>query len=342
MVKMEICGYGCYVPRFRIKREEIQKVWGFFDGSIKEKAVMGYDEDCCTMAVEAAKNAIANAKIKREELIAIAAGCSSPPYALRSMASEMAMAIGTSMDIRLLDFKESEKAGTTALLTCIDTVATKGGKGLIVGTDSPRGVASDSIENAFGASAAALIIGKEKGIAQIEGTASASFEFIADRFRVEGSAKVEDLGIAQYHQADYSNSIQQAVKHLLTELGLKPADYRYLFIQGHDTSEPGRVLKGIGFDKKVLFTNTLDLVGDTAAASTLTGLIGILEVAKPGERILCASYGPGAGCDAFSVLMKEKQGLLANIPTLATYLENKLYIDYNQYLKFKELIELEI
>jgi hydroxymethylglutaryl-CoA synthase len=342
MVKMEICGYGCYVPRFRIKREEIQKVWGFFDGSIKEKAVMGYDEDCCTMAVEASKNAIANAKIKREDVIAIAVGSSSPPYALRSMASEMAMAIGTSMDIRLLDFKESEKAGTTALLTCIDIVANKGGKGLIVGADSPRAIATDSIENTFGASAAALVLGKEEGIAQIEGTASASREFIADRFRLEGSAKVEDLGIAQYHQSDYSNSIQQVVKHLLTELGLKPTDYKYLFIQGHDTNEPGRVLKSIGFDKKVLFTNTLDLLGDTAAASTLTGLVGILEVAKPGERILCTSYGPGVGCDAFSVLVKEKQGILSNVPTLTTYLENKQYIDYNQYLKFKELIELEV
>ena len=101
-------------------------------------------------------------------------------------------------------------------------------------------------------------------------------------------------------------------------------------------------MKNIGFDKKVLFTNTLDLTGDCAAASTLTGLVGILEVAKPGERILCASYGPGAGCDAFSVLVKEKQKVLENIPTLATYLENKQYIDYTQYLKFKELIELEI
>ncbi len=341
MVKMEICGYGCYVPRFRIKREEIQKVWGYFDGNIKEKAVMGYDEDCCTMAVEAAKNAIANARIKREEITAITLGSSFPPYELKSMAGELAMAIGTSMDIRLLDFKESEKAGTTALLTCMDIIANKGGKGLVIGTDAPAGIASDSIENTFGASAAAIILGKEKGIAQIEGSTSASLEFIADRFRIEGSSTIEDLGIPQYHQADYTNSIQQAVEHLLKDLNLKATDFRYLFVQGHDISEPGRVLKNIGFDKKVLYTDTLNLIGDSAAATLLTGLVGILDVAKPGERILCASYGPGAGCDAFSVLVKERQKIIENVPNLATYLENKLYIDFNQYLKFKELIELE-
>ena len=341
MVEMEICGYGCYVPRFRIKQEEISKVWGSFGGNIKEKAVMGYDEDCCTMAVEAAKNAIANAGLKREEIAAITVGCSFPPYESKSMASELVMAIGTPMDIRLLDCKESEKAGTTALLTCMDIISNKGGKGLAVGTDSPSAVASDSFENTLGASAAALIIGKEQGIAQIEGTASASLEFIADRFRPEGSSKMEDLGILQYHQADYTNSIRQAVGHLLNELGLKAADFQYLFIQGHDVSEPGRVLKSIGFEKESLLTNTLNLIGDSAAASVLTGLVGILDIANPGERILCASYGPGAGCDAFSVLVKEKQNILENVPILTTYLENKQYIDYNQYLKFKELIELE-
>ena len=65
MIEMQICGYGSYVPRFRIKREAIQEVWGHFQGNIKEKAVMGYDEDVCTMAVEAAKNAIANAGASR-------------------------------------------------------------------------------------------------------------------------------------------------------------------------------------------------------------------------------------------------------------------------------------
>ncbi|NVM28138.1 MAG: hydroxymethylglutaryl-CoA synthase [Candidatus Helarchaeota archaeon] len=342
MTEMQICGYGSYVPRFRIKRETIQEVWGHFQGNIKEKAVIGYDEDVCTMAVEAAKNAIANAGADREEIAAIAIGTSSPPYALRSIASEIALAVGIRPDVRLVDFKESEKAGTTALLTCIDTISTKGGKGLVVGSDAPTAVASDSIENTYGASAAALLLGKEKGNAIIEGATSASSEIIADRFRKEGSVLVEDLGIPQYHQMDYINAIYQAVSQLLDNLGLSSSDFKYLFVQGHDIREPTRVLKKIGFDKKLLNTDTINLIGDSAAASVLTGIVGILERANPDERILCASYGSGAGCDAVSILVKEKQEILENIPLLTTYLENKHYIDYNQYLKFKELIDLEI
>ncbi len=341
MTKLKICGYGCYIPRFRIKREEIQKIWGHFQGRIAEKAVMGYDEDTCTMAVEAAKNAIKNAKIKREEIQVVGIGCSSPPYALRSMAAEVAMAIGIPLNIRLLDFKESEKAGTTALVTCIDIIINKGGKGLVIGSDSPKSIASDPIENTYGASATALIIGKSDGIATIEGASSATIEIIADRFRKEGSEMVEDLGIPQYHQTGYINSIQQAITNLLNELGLTTSDFQHLFIQGHDTREPTRVLRKIGFDKKVLHTDTINVIGDSAAASVLTGLIDILDRANPGERILCASYGSGAGCDAFSILVEKKQEILEDVPIMQTYLENKQYIDYNQYLRFKELIDLE-
>lgn len=336
-----ICGYGCYIPRFRIKREEIRKVWGHFEGKISEKAVIGYDEDTCTMAVEAAKNAIKASNTDRDEVGVVAVGSSSPPYALRSLAAEVAMALGLSKEVRVLDFKESEKAGTSALLTCLDIVQTQGGKGLVIASDAPAAIAADSIENAYGASAAALIVGREEGLAKIEGTKSALIEIIADRFRKEGSVLVEDLGIPQYHQITYNNAIQHAVTALLRDLKLSSSDFQHLFIQGHDTREPASVLRKIGFDKSSLHVETLDVIGDSAAASVLIGLVGILEKAIPGERILCASYGAGAGSDAFSVLVKDVQPFRKDVPQMTTYLENKYFIDYNQYLKLKELINLE-
>ncbi|MHA1264643.1 MAG: hydroxymethylglutaryl-CoA synthase [Candidatus Helarchaeota archaeon] len=341
MADIQIYSYGVYVPRYRITHEEIKKIWGHFQGKILEKAVMGYDEDTVTMAVEAGKNAIANGTLDRSKIRTIAIGCSSPPYALRSMAAEVAMAIGISDNIRILDFKESEKAGTTALLTCIDIVTNKEGYGLVIGTDAPKAIASDGIENTFGASAAAVLIGKGNGIAQIEGVASATVEFIADRFRKEGSVVVEDIGIPQYHQMAYSKSIIKAVSRLREDLGIASSEFQHVFIQGHDTREPLRVLKKLGIDKKLLYTETLNVIGDSAAASVLTGLVAILEKANPGERILCVSYGSGAGADAFSVLVKKKQQVLENIPIITTYLQHKQYLEYNQYLKFKELIELE-
>jgi len=58
-----IIGYGAFIPRRRIKVEEIAKVWGADAPSFKrglqlfEKSVPGADEDTITMSVEAARRA---------------------------------------------------------------------------------------------------------------------------------------------------------------------------------------------------------------------------------------------------------------------------------------------
>ncbi|MHA1378339.1 MAG: hydroxymethylglutaryl-CoA synthase [Candidatus Helarchaeota archaeon] len=338
---LKILGYGCYIPRFRIKKEEYIKIWGNFQGRIQEKSVIGYDEDTLTMAVEAGKNALKNAKVKREDIKVVTVGSSTPPYALRSMASEVAMAIGIPLDNALLDFNESEKAGTTAFVTAIDILANRGGAGLVIGTDSPLAKPNDEVEHTFGAAAAALVVGSGNGIVEIEGHSSNNVLFIADRFRKDGDSKIQDLSIASYKKYAYTNSISGAVDKLMTELGLKPDDFNHVFIQGHDTREPTRVIPKL-FDKKKIYTDTLNVLGDTGAASVLIGLVGILNnVAKPNDRILCISYGSGAGSTAVSLVVKVKQAHDSEILNLEAYLNNKKYLDYSEYLKFKELIELE-
>ena len=64
-----IVGYGTQIPRYRIKVEEIAKVWGADAPSFKrglmlnEKSVPAPDEDTATLSVNAARNAIIRAGI---------------------------------------------------------------------------------------------------------------------------------------------------------------------------------------------------------------------------------------------------------------------------------------
>ena len=53
-----IVGYGAYVPMFRIKNEEIGRVWGANGFPIQEKSVNNLDEDAITIGIEAARNAL--------------------------------------------------------------------------------------------------------------------------------------------------------------------------------------------------------------------------------------------------------------------------------------------
>ncbi len=59
-----IVGYGVYIPSYRIKVEEIARVWGDDPQAIsrglviQEKSVPAPDEDTATISVEAARNAL--------------------------------------------------------------------------------------------------------------------------------------------------------------------------------------------------------------------------------------------------------------------------------------------
>ncbi|MCI0476828.1 MAG: hydroxymethylglutaryl-CoA synthase, partial [Anaerolineales bacterium] len=96
-----IIGYGAYVPRYRIRAEEIARVWGGAEDGlpIEEKAVPGLDEDTVTMSIEAARNALARAGIEPQQLRAIWVGSESHPYAVKPSSTIVADAIGAAGSI---------------------------------------------------------------------------------------------------------------------------------------------------------------------------------------------------------------------------------------------------
>ena len=77
-----IIGYGAYIPRNRIRVEEIAKVWGADAPSYKkglelqQKSVPALDEDTITLSVEAARNALRpNALVTRTDAVGVADLC---------------------------------------------------------------------------------------------------------------------------------------------------------------------------------------------------------------------------------------------------------------------------
>jgi len=111
-----IVGYGGYVPRWRIKVEEIAAVWSADADSIKkgldieEKSVPSIDEDTATISVEAALNALKMAGIDSKDIGAIYIGSESHPYAVKPTSTIVGEAIGCGTEFTAADTEFACKA----------------------------------------------------------------------------------------------------------------------------------------------------------------------------------------------------------------------------------------
>ena len=78
------------------------------------------------------------------------------------------------------------------------------------------------------------------------------------------------------------------------------------------------------------------VIGNTYAGAALVGATAVLDIAKPGQRILVTSYGSGAGSDAFILrvtdAITERQGLA---PTTQDYIDRREEIDYGMYVRLR-------
>jgi hydroxymethylglutaryl-CoA synthase len=72
----------------------------------------------------------------------------------------------------------------------------------------------------------------------------------------------------------------------------------------------------------------------------MTGLSAILDIAKPGDRILAVSFGSGAGSDAFDLTVTDEIMKMdrESAPTIKRMLADVTWLDYALYAKFKKKI----
>ena len=169
-----IVSYGVYIPRFRIRVDEIARVWGDGDDiaeglRVFEKSVPDLDEDAVTIAVEAARNAIRRAEVDPKRIGAIYAGSESHPYAVKPTGTIVGQAVCTSSSYTAADFEFACKAGTAAIQACLGLVSSNLiDLGLAIGADVSQGAPGDMLEYTAAAGGAAYLIGSRDLAAEIE------------------------------------------------------------------------------------------------------------------------------------------------------------------------------
>jgi hydroxymethylglutaryl-CoA synthase len=332
-----IISYGLHIPRFRIKREEYQRVWGYFSPrGVEEKSVADFDEDSVTMGVEAASNALRNARINESEIDAICFASTSPPYAEKQNASTIGAALGCRSDTVTLDLTSSPKSSVSALLSCLDlTSSGRGSTGLVVAADCPLADPSTPLEHQLGAAGAAMVVGSQRVGAVFDGSYSVTMESIGERFRRDGESHLTRVDLGAYHETILEEAVSSCVSGMMRKLNRSPKDYDFVALQGIEDAKALELSKKFGFeDKKATASLISAKIGDVGAASPLLALSRILESASTGQRVLLCSYGPGAGADAAGFVVEQEMKPGAGI-AYEDYLARKEYIDYTTYVKLR-------
>lgn len=342
-----IIGYGVYIPRYRIKVQEIAKVWGR-DGEntakgllISEKAVAGLDEDTSTISVEAARNAVKMADISPKRIGAIYVGSESHPYTVKPTATIVAEAVDATPELTAADYEFACKAGTAGIQTCMGLVSSNMIEfGMAIGADTAQGAPGDALEYTAASGGAAYIIGREGLAARFEGTYSYTTD-TPDFWRKEGQAYPRHGGRFTGAPA-YFKHVRNASKGLMDKLGLKPEDFEYAVFHQPNGKFPRNVAKMLGFSNDQIKDGILvDRIGNAYSGSSVLGLANILDIAKPGARILMTSFGSGAGSDSFSIVVEDAiVDKRKTIPSVEEFIKDKKYVDYSNYVKMRRKIKV--
>ncbi len=336
-----IAGYGAYIPRFRISIEAVAKVWGTEAASIKEglmvdeKSVAGQDEDTITISVEAARNALLRAGINPQQIGCVLVGSESHPYAVKPSGTVVAEALGIGTDYTTVDTEFACRAGSTSMYLCYGLVkAGEIGYGLAVGADTAQGQPGDALEYTAASGGAAFIIGKDP-LAEIESYISYTSD-TPDFWRREGQDYPKH-GARFTGEPGYFRHVVNATKKLLEKTGLKQQDFDHVVFHMPNGKFPTRAAKMLGFAQEQLKHGLIvTRIGNTYSGSSLLGLTNVLDIAKPGERILITSFGSGAGSDSFSFIVTDK--ILERrdrAPSTESYIARKSYIDYGTYARIR-------
>ena len=346
--------YGAYLPRYRIRTEEIADVYKKDGERIKqglgivEKTVPGLDEDTVTIAANAASQAWWRLKKylnkKQSELFnyigSVYVGSESHPYAVKSTAAILGEVLGLSNDYTAADIEFACRAGTSGIQMVVGLVDSgRIEAGIAVGADTAQGAPGDVLEYSSACGGGALIVGKEKIIAKLIHTSS----FVSDTpdfWRREHQQYPSHGGRFTGGPA-YFRHVVTSTKKILKETDMKIEDFDHVVFHMPNAKFPKTIARILKVTENQLKIGLIvPNIGNTYSACSILGLINVLDNAKSGEKILLTSYGSGAGADSFIFeVTKNIETYRKSIDSIehdknfSEQAENREYLSYGQYAR---------
>jgi 3-hydroxy-3-methylglutaryl CoA synthase len=279
-----ILGAAGYVPYRRLDRTTVRAVAGL-GGGTGHRAVASYDEDASTLAVAAARAALATAG--RPDLLVLAT--TSPPYLDKTNATVVHAALRLDDACGAWDAGPSVRSAVGALRLGLE----RPGSTLVAAGDVRGGLPGGPDEAAGGDAGAALVLTGDDGapvIAEHLGGATVTAEFI-DRWRAPGDA-VSRTWEERFGELQYVDAGLRAWKSLdLAGLGVDGVDRLVVAgLHGRACTALARKLA----DVAPAVDDLAGTVGNPGAAQPALLLTSALEQAAPGEVLALVVLADGA------------------------------------------------
>jgi hydroxymethylglutaryl-CoA synthase len=326
-----IVSYGAYVPMWRLQRNAIRP------GLRGEKAIAGFDEDSITMAVAAALDCLQNSE--RESIDSLFFATTTSPYSEKQAAATVANALDLRRDIFAADALACLRGSTIAMRIASDMVKAGSAKRvLLTAADLRLGAPESGFERDSGDGAAAVVFGDSTDVmATILYHYSISNELM-DVWRLAGETFINTEEDRFVEEEGYLKVVGEAVSKLMAQQKLTPKDFAKAVFCAPNARCHRSIGAKLGFEPSQIQKSLFEEVGSTGNAYPLMLLVAALEEAKPGDKILLASYGDGGDVfvlEATEHIQRRGQGLQA-------YIKSKRVIDdYRRYAKWRGILPVD-
>jgi 3-hydroxy-3-methylglutaryl CoA synthase len=333
-----ILAFGAYIPWRRLPRKAIADAHGWFNPTLRgqakgERAFCNWDEDPVTMAVEAARDALAGRN--RAAVVALRFASTTFPFLDRLHSGIVAEALGLDEGVSAIDVTATQRAATSALGEALAS----GAETLVVAAEKRAAKAGSPFEVASGDGAAALIVGEGSPIARLLGKASRTADFV-DHFRSLDNPFDYQWEERWIRDAGYLQIVPPAIARCLAAAGVAGQEVAHFCMPATLPRVTSMVAKSAGIGEKAICDPLHAGLGDTGAAHPLMLLASVLERAKAGEKILVVGFGQGADALLFEAMPHTAEGP-RRLGVSGHLARRKEETNYARYLAFNDLIAME-
>ena len=342
-----ITAFGGYIPRLRLGKSAIAGAHAWIAPGLKgqakgERSMANWDEDSVTMAVEAGRDCLGDQD--RSAIDAVYMASTSMPFLDRQNAGIVGAALNLSEEVNSLDVGYSQRAGTSGLMAALAAVQSGMSDNLLYVAADQRAAKPGSVQELqYGDGAAALTIGVGQGdnpvIAEFIGSHSVTVDFL-DHYKGEG----EDFDYVWEErwikEEGYQKIVPRAVQGLLDKVGISGDKINHFVMPCVFARLAGSVAKKIGLPETSVRDALGEVCGEAGTAHALIMLVHALQEAKPGEKILVASFGHGCDAMLFEVT-DEIASLSARQGIVGALAHRRMEDNYGKFQAFSGAVVLE-